>query len=62
MQSVFLRFLLGFFGTILGFKLLPKLFRYFFRRVLPGLLTEVVTVVITGLLTEKAIDLIAEEE
>ena len=62
MQSTLIRFLLGFVGTILGFKLLPRIFRYLFRRVLPGLISEIVAVVITGLLTEKAIDLISPEE
>lgn len=61
MQSTFLKFAIGFFGTILGFKVLPKIFKFIFRRVLPGLVSEIVAIVITGLLTEKAIDLISEE-
>ena len=61
MQSTFIKFIIGFVGTILGFKVLPKLFKFVFRRVLPSLVSEIVAIVITGLLTEKAIDLISEE-
>ena len=51
-------YVLGFVGTILGIKLLPKvlklLFGILFSKFAFSILSEVVTVVIAGLLTEKA--------
>lgn len=61
-QDTFAKFFLGFFGTILGFLLLPKAAKYFVRRFVLGLVAETVTIILTGLLTEKAIDLIAKQK
>lgn len=52
---------LGFFGTILAFFLLPKTIKFVIRRFLLGVISEVLTVVITGLLTEKAVERITRE-
>ena len=51
-------YVLGFVGTIVGIKLLPKvlklLFGILFSKFTFSILSEVLTVVIAGLLTEKA--------
>lgn len=53
--------LLGFFGVTAAFLLLPKTIKYVIRRFFLSILSEIVAVVITGLLTEKLVDYIAED-
>ncbi len=55
------KWLLGFFGAVFGFLLLPKAIKLFVRRFLFGILGEVIFIVVAGLLTEKAVDAIGEE-
>lgn len=55
-----LSIVLGFFGVTAAFLLLPKTIKYVIRRFLLGIISEIVAVVITGLLTEKLIDLMGE--
>jgi len=50
------RWLLGFFGAIAAFLLLPKMARLFARRFAARLIAELVAFVTLGLLTEKAVD------
>lgn len=52
--------LLGFFGVTAAFLLLPRTVKYFIRRFLFGIISEIVAVVITGLLTEKLVDFVGE--
>lgn len=52
--------LLGFFGVTAAFLFLPKTVKYVIRRSLFGIVSEIVAVVVTGLLTEKLVDLIGE--
>jgi len=54
LQDSAVKLFLGFFGTLLAFFLLPKTIKFFIRKFLLGIIGEVVTVVILGLLTEKA--------
>ena len=53
---------LGFFGTLLGFLIVPKLFKFTARRLVTGFIGEVVMIVLTGLLTEKVVDLIDRDQ
>ncbi len=54
--------LLGFLGVTAAFFLLPKTIKYVLRRFLLGIISEIVAVVITGLLTEKLVDYIGERQ
>lgn len=54
--------LLGFFGVTAAFLLLPKTIKYVIRRFFLSILSEVVAVVITGLLTEKLVDAISHDQ
>ena len=56
------KWFLGFFGAMFGFLLLPRALKAFFRRFLLGTFSEIVAIVVAGLLTEKAVDLIKKEE
>ncbi len=56
------KWLLGFFGAVFGFLLLPKTLKYFVRRFVLGTLGEVVVIVLTGLLTEKMVDWIGKDD
>ena len=53
--------LLGFFGVTAAFLLLPKTIKYVIRRFFLSIASEVVAVVITGLLTEKVVDYIGQD-
>lgn len=55
-----LSILLGFFGVTAAFLLLPKTVKFVIRRFLLGIISEIVAVIVTGLLTEKLVDLISE--
>ena len=54
--------LLGFFGALFGFLLLPRAVKFFLRKFVLGTLSEIVAIVVTGLLTEKAVDLLSRED
>ena len=54
--------LLGFFGTLFGFLMLPRAFKFFLRRFVLGTLGEIVAIVVTGLLTEKAVDFLKKDD
>ena len=54
--------LLGFFGVTAAFLLLPKTIKYVIRRFFLSILSEIVAVVITGLLTEKLVDAISHDQ
>ena len=51
-------------GLILyfGFLLLPRAVKTFFGRFVLGTLGEIVVIIVSGLLTEKAVDLIKKDE
>lgn len=53
---------LGFLGAMFGFMLLPRALKAFFRRFVLGTFSEIVAIVVTALLTEKAVDLIKKDE
>lgn len=57
-----LSILLGFLGVTAAFFLLPKTVKYVIRRFFLGIISEIVAVVITGLLTEKMVDYIGEQQ
>ncbi|HEX7121980.1 MAG TPA: hypothetical protein VF178_06365 [Gemmatimonadaceae bacterium] len=44
----------GFFGAMAAFLLLPRAVRFFVKRLVWGVLGEVIAVVVAGLLAEKA--------
>ncbi|QXD14895.1 hypothetical protein GQ464_015975 [Rhodocaloribacter litoris] len=50
------RWLLGFFGAVAAFLLLPRAVKYFLRRVLTRILGQVLLFVTMGLLTEKFVE------
>ncbi|MDX1547218.1 MAG: hypothetical protein R3247_09535 [Rhodothermales bacterium] len=56
------KWLLGFFGAIFGFLLLPKTLKLVFRKLVFGTVAEIVAIVLTGLLTEKAVEFLGKEE
>ena len=56
------KWFLGFFGALFGFLLLPRAIKAFFRRFLLGTLSEIVVIIISGLLTEKAVDYLRRDE
>ena len=62
LRDPLVKWLLGFFGAILGFLLLPRAFKLFVRRFVLGTISEIVTIVIAGLLTGKAVDYISEDD
>ncbi len=53
--------LLGFFGVVAAFLLLPKTVKFLVRRFVLRLLGEVILFITFGLLTEKVIDWIDEK-
>lgn len=62
MRDPIVKWLVGFFGAVFGFLLLPKTVKYFIRRFLLGIAGEIVAIIITGLLTEKAVDMIGKDD
>ena len=62
LRSSFTTWLLGFFGVTALFLLLPKTIKFLVRRFLLGLVSEIVAVVITGLLAEKAVEKLGSGE
>lgn len=57
-----LSLLLGFLGVTATLLLLPKTVKYVIRRFFLGIVSEVVAVVITGLLTEKLVGMIGDQQ
>lgn len=53
LQEGLVKWLLGFFGVIAAVKLLPKVLSFLTRRFVFGLLSEIIMVILAGLLTEK---------
>lgn len=53
--------LLGFFGVTAAFLLLPKTIKFVIRRFVLGIFSEIVAVIVTGLLAEKLVDVIGRE-
>lgn len=60
-QDPIVRGLLGFFGVVFGVLVLPKAIKYIFRRFVLGTISEIVAIVVTGLLTEKAMGWLNKE-
>ncbi len=56
LQWSLLRWVGGFVSGALAVLLLPRVVRLFIRRILPGLLLDVVVAVTVGLVTEKALE------
>ncbi|GEM_PF-681459 len=56
LQWSLLRWIGGFVTGALAVLLLPRAVRLFIRRILPGLLLDVILAVTVGLITEKAIE------
>ncbi len=56
LRSSLLTWVLGFLGITALIKLLPRVVRYAVRRWIFGLISEIVVVVLAGLLTEKLVD------
>jgi len=54
--------LLGFFGVTAAFLLLPKTIKFVVRKFVLGIFSEIVAVIVTGLLTEKLVDVIGREQ
>lgn len=53
--------LFGFFGVTAAFLLLPKTIKFVIRRFVLGIFSEIVAVIVTGLLAEKLVDVIGRE-
>lgn len=54
--------LFGFFGVTAAFLLLPKTIKYVIRNFLAGIVSEIVMVILAGLLTEKLLDVVGSDE
>jgi hypothetical protein len=53
--------LLGFFGVTAVFLLLPKTIKFFLQKFVLGVFFEIIAVVVTGLLSEKLVDMIGRD-
>ncbi len=62
LQDSAVKLVLGFVGTILAFSLLPRTIKFVSRKFLLGIFAEVVTVVVAGLLAEKAAEKVTADE
>jgi hypothetical protein len=54
-QQTLINLLMGFFGVLGAFLFLPRVLRFFGKRFAFGIVSEIVTIAITGLLTEKLV-------
>lgn len=54
--------LIGFFGVLGAFLLLPRTAKFMVRRFFMGIISEVLMVILTGLLTEKLVDFISHDQ
>lgn len=61
-QKSLINVLLGFFGVVGAFLLLPKTVKFAARRFLTSMAKEIVVVVLTGLLTEKLVSMIERDD
>ncbi len=57
----FTRWIVGLLGGLGLFLILPRAARFLFKTFFVGVFAEVVTVIIAGLLTEKAVDKVGEK-
>ena len=60
LQSSLTTWLIGFFGAILGFMILPKTLKFLIRRFIFSIFSEVLAVVVAGLLAEKAVEKLSD--
>jgi hypothetical protein len=58
-RQAFINLLTGFFGVLGAIFILPRALRFFGKRFAFGIVSEIVTIVITGLLTEKLVSVIS---
>lgn len=56
------KWLAGFFGALFGFLLLPRALKFTVRRFVMGTVGEIVAIILTGLLTEKAVEFMNKED
>lgn len=56
------KWLAGFFGALFGFMLLPRALKFMIRRFVFGTIGEVIAIILTGLLTEKAVEFLNKDE
>ncbi len=54
LQNTFIKSALGFLGVVAGFKLLPKIVSFVARRFVFGFVSQLIFVILAGLLTKKA--------
>lgn len=54
-------YLFGFVGVVAAFFLLPRTLKFLIRRFVFGVISEVVLVVLAGLLTEKAVERLSQD-
>lgn len=57
-----LKAVLGFFGVIAAFKIVPKAFSFITRKFVFGFISQIVWVVLAGLLTQKAAEKFAGKD
>ncbi len=62
LRDPLVKWFLGFFGAVFGFLMLPRTIKYLLRRFVLGTLSEIVVIVITGLLTEKMVAWIGKDD
>ena len=62
LSDSFAKWFLGFFGALFGFLLLPRALKAFVRRFVLSTFSEIVAIILTGLLTEKAVDYLGKED
>ena len=62
LQSSLTTWLIGFFGAIVGFLILPKTLKFLIRRFIFGVFSEVLAVVVAGLLAEKAVERLTDKD
>ncbi len=62
LKDPLVKWFLGFFGAALGFLLLPRALKLFLRRFVLGTFSEIVAILLAGLLTGKAVDYLTEDE
>jgi hypothetical protein len=58
-RKAFVNLLAGFFGVVGAFLILPRALRFFSKRFAFGIISEIITVMITGLLTEKLVSVLS---
>lgn len=61
-QKSLINLLLGFFGVVGAFLLLPRTIKFAVRRFITGMAKEIVLVILTGLLTEKLVSMLERDD